>query len=457
MREMRFLSADVATNAGAHRAQIWQVFARHGIGYSAYGVDGTVMTGTRYDAAYDQPPDLQTLLNPVVTSDPLTLSSSLGSSYSYTVTATNPNAGTLTFALTSGPAGMKVDPATGKVTWLAVFASQRVKITVTDGKGGTVVHGFELPVLTHLAAGSPARIGGLEGSAGYADIAVPAGVPVLQVTLRGGSGDADLWVLDPDGNTDYSMRVGNNETLSYALPAPGDWQVAVFGYSTYSGLTLTGSLVTPTPLIYRTTLTGLSGVESSESLYMVAIPPGATSFSISTSGGTGDVDLFLKRGQAALCQVSDSVSQICSKDDSSDVNGNSESIALTNPDAGDWYVELSAYEEYRDVTLVTSLTAPATLAVDVSGLSFTALEGGTAPAAQGLTLSNLVGSTYNWTAQATTSEGGAWLSIDKASGAGDATIGVSVDPGNIIVPSASSQLLKAPPLIGLTAAPRVVS
>jgi hypothetical protein len=60
--------------------------------------------------------------------------------------------------------------------------------------------------------------------------------------------------------------------------------------------------------------------DSSESLYMVTIPPGVTSFSISTSGGTGDVDLFLKRGQAALCQVSDSVSQICSKDDSSDVN-----------------------------------------------------------------------------------------------------------------------------------------
>src|SRR5262249_40579199 len=47
------LSADQATNSGANRAVIWTVFARHGLGFSALGVDGTLSSGTRYDASYD--------------------------------------------------------------------------------------------------------------------------------------------------------------------------------------------------------------------------------------------------------------------------------------------------------------------------------------------------------------------------------------------------------------------
>src|SRR5439155_23076016 len=79
------LSADQATNGGANRAKIWQILARHGMGFSALGVDGDTLTGTRYDAAYDQPPDLQTLKNPAITSNPLSLSTAIGDAYAYTV------------------------------------------------------------------------------------------------------------------------------------------------------------------------------------------------------------------------------------------------------------------------------------------------------------------------------------------------------------------------------------
>jgi streptogramin lyase/single-stranded DNA-binding protein len=353
------LSADVATNGGANRASIWTVFARHGMGYSASGSDGDVFTGTVYNAAYDLPPDLQTLPNPVITSTPPGVVG-MGDSYSYQVTATNPNSGVLSFALSSGPAGMTIDSATGMIRWTAGFTGpQRVKVTVTDGKGGKVVHGFLLAVRTRLTAGAPIVISGAMNSAGSAYLDVPADVPVLQVTLRGGSGDADLFVIYPNGYYAYSARDGSTETLSLANPAQGRWGIEVDGYTSYSGVSLMAALPTPTPVAVNTSLTGLSGVLGSETFYRIS-PAGALSFTVSTSGGSGDVDLYLRRGKPAVCQTSAYVGMTCQYDARSVAIGNSDSITVTNPGADDWYLDLSAYAAYSGVTLtVTGVVPPA--------------------------------------------------------------------------------------------------
>jgi uncharacterized protein (TIGR03437 family) len=349
------LSADLASNGGAHRAAIWTVFAKHGLGYSANGIDGWLGSGTVYNAAYDAPPDLQSLRNPAITSSPL-FNGSAGQPYAYTVKATNPNSGVLSFVLSSGPVGMTVDPSAGAVNWTASFTGQRVKITVTDAKGGKVVHGYLARVFTNLPSGNTVTIGGAEDSTGFAWIDVPAGTPALQITLRGGSGDADLGVSDPTGSFDSSNRDGNNETLTFPNPKPGRWQVEVDGFLSYAGVSLTASLITPTPLSPNTQLTGLSGVISSETLYRVTVPAGASSFTVSTSGGTGDVDLYLKFGSPAACQASFDVTTGCENDKDSTQDGNAESIALNNPAAGDWYIDLSAFDNFDAVALTTVLT-----------------------------------------------------------------------------------------------------
>ena len=102
------LAADMATNAGANRTAIWTAFARHGMGWSAFGVDGPTLTGTRYDAAYDLPSATSTT-NPRISSNPLLIGAGpvgLGSTYRYTVVATNPAGGVLNYALNAGPTGM---------------------------------------------------------------------------------------------------------------------------------------------------------------------------------------------------------------------------------------------------------------------------------------------------------------------------------------------------------------
>jgi uncharacterized protein (TIGR03437 family) len=419
------LAADLATNAGANRATIWAVFARHGLGFSSAGADGTTYSGLYYNAAYDQPADLQPGANPAITSTPSLTHPQLGDPYTYTVTASNPAAGTLTYALTSGPAGMTID-GSGTLHWTAAFTQQRVKVTVTDGKGGKVIHGFSLTPDTTLTAGTPIVIDGAQGGVGYANFTVPSGVPVLEVTLRNGSGDADLLVFDSSGLPYYSERDGNTETLSFSQPKTGRWQINGMGYQAFSGVSLTASLVTPTPLAANTPLPGLSDVIGSGDFYKVTVPAGATSLTVTTSGGTGDVDLFVRYGKPGVCSESDYVYQPCYYDKASYAEGNEETVSFTSPAAGDWYIELYAFAAYSGVTLTATVAGvqpsqPA-LGVSTTPLSFQAV-GGQNPPAQNLAISNTGAGTLTWTAAV--SAGASWLQVSPASGTGNATIQVS--------------------------------
>ena len=419
------LSADQATNKGANRAILWQIFAKHGLGYSAAGTDGNLLTGTVYNAAYDQPPDLQSAKNPKITSSPLQMPLGLGDQFVYTVTASSPNGGTLNYALATGPDGMTVS-ATGITNWTASFTGQRVKIVVSDGTSAKVVHGFLIPVQTTLTAGTAVRISGATGSTGFAAITVPANLPVLQITLRSGGGDADLVAVDPTGAlAGVSATDGNTETLSFDNPISGKWQIIVAGYKAYSGVFLNAALITPTLIGGNTTLT-LNGLSTDETFYRVKIPPGATAFSVTTSGGTGDVDLFLRKAQPAVCSEQADYSP-CDYDFDSVNPGNNELISVLNPAAADWYIDVAGFLDYSGVSFTTLLTVPPTLVTDPAALTFNGVESGSPPAAQSLALFDPSGSTYSWTATVVTTSGGNWLQVSLTAGSGDATVKVSAN------------------------------
>jgi uncharacterized protein (TIGR03437 family) len=420
--------ADVAANQGANRAAIWNIFAKHGLGYSAAGTDGNELTGTVYNAAYDQPPDLQATGNPVITSKPLAVSASAGQSYLYIATATNPNGGLLNYSLASGPAGMTIDSATGVVHWTASFVPQRVKIVVTDGKGGKVVNGYVAPVLTWLTFGTAVTIDGPKSSEGMAYIDVPAGVPILQGTLRGILGDADLYMVDPNGGYESSSNFGSNETLSFAAPKPGRWIVFVDGYATYSGVSLAVSQITPVAVPIGTSLTGLGDTYSGEAFYRVPVPAGTTNLRISTTGGTGDVDLFAKFGSPALCGEG-LVSTLCVYDKFSAVDGNEESVQFASPAAGDLYLVLTAWNDYAGVTLSADATLP--IALSPATVAFGAIAGTSLALTQDvqLTLGGAVAA--GWQAVASVSSGSSWLSVSPAAGSGSATIKVNVNPAGL--------------------------
>jgi vibriolysin len=72
---------------------------------------------------------------------------------------------------------------------------------------------------------------------------VPAGSSDLEVSITGGTGDADLYMRHGAQSTtrNYDCRpylTGNEETCTFATPASGTWHVDVRGYTNVSGLTI---------------------------------------------------------------------------------------------------------------------------------------------------------------------------------------------------------------------------
>ncbi len=205
-------------------------------------------------------------------------------------------------------------------------------------------------VITPLANG--VAVTDLTGSAGselYFSIVVPAGQTKLEISMSGGTGDADLYVkkdsLPTTSSYDYRPYLsGNNETVTVNDPAAATWYVMIRGYSPYAGVTLLASYSggIGTVLENGVPVTGLSGTPSSAKIFRIDVPAGQINLEILLSGGTGDADLFVRLG---------SVPTTTSYDYRSILPGNDEAITVNNPAAGSWYIMIRAYSSYTGVTL----------------------------------------------------------------------------------------------------------
>lgn len=93
-----------------------------------------------------------------------------------------------------------------------------------------------------------AKIGlsGASGSTQYYTMQVPSGASSLSFSMSGGTGDADMYVRfgSQPTTSSYDCRPyknGNNETCSFSSPQAGTWHVMIRGYSSFSGVSLTGN------------------------------------------------------------------------------------------------------------------------------------------------------------------------------------------------------------------------
>ncbi|WP_444931032.1 S8 family peptidase [Microbulbifer sp. SSSA002] len=74
-------------------------------------------------------------------------------------------------------------------------------------------------------------------------IEVAAGTSSLSIEMSGGTGDADVYVRHDSSPTRrrYDCRPylsGNNETCTFNNPDTGTWYIRIYGYESYSGVTL---------------------------------------------------------------------------------------------------------------------------------------------------------------------------------------------------------------------------
>jgi serine protease len=206
------LQADQNLNGGANRCAIWTVFARHGMGVSAVGNDGTTHT-----AASDLPTDCGGTctysISPTSASAP-----AAGGSGTVTVTAgagcawtAASNAGFI--AVTAGASGsgsgtvtynVGANGATTSRTGTLTIAGQTFTVTQagTSGGGGTeliVNPGFESATAPWVISGQGSRSTGTYPHGGVAYMIIngansTTGTLYQQVTVPAGGANLNFWL-----------------------------------------------------------------------------------------------------------------------------------------------------------------------------------------------------------------------------------------------------------------------
>lgn len=193
-------------------------------------------------------------------------------------------------------------------------------------------------------------LSGAQNSQSRYTLQVPAGASNLSFAISGGSGDSDLYVrfgAEPTTST-YDCRPfrnGNNETCTISNVQAGTYNVMLVGYSAYSGVSLVANFDEPgTGPVPPETLTqsNISGARNQWVDYQLDVAAGQRRLLVRISGGTGDADLYVRRGANPTTS---------SYDCRPYRNGNDETCTINNPAAGTYFIRLRGYRAFSGVTL----------------------------------------------------------------------------------------------------------
>ncbi|WP_189609952.1 M4 family metallopeptidase [Saccharospirillum salsuginis] len=191
-------------------------------------------------------------------------------------------------------------------------------------------------------------LSGSQGSETRFTLDVPSGASDLLFEMSGGSGDADLYVSfgSEPTTSSYDCRPwknGNSESCSFASPSTGTYHVMIRGYSSYSGVSLTGSFTdggTGGP--DSGSESNLSASQGQWLYFPIDVPAGMSSLDVDISGGSGDADLYVRRGSQPTTSSYDCRPYKW---------GNAEECSFSNPAADTWVVGIRAYESFSGVTM----------------------------------------------------------------------------------------------------------
>lgn len=234
---------------------------------------------------------------------------------------------------------------------------------ITD-EAGNALTGVNVEVLNH---NYPYNDDNLSGDFGRFQVHVPTGTYTLKLSKAG----------YPTVTQTVSAVTGSSQNLNVVLTGTVGDDV--------------------TPLSSGVTVNDLSGAKGENSYFKLSVPADVTSLSFTMAGGSGDADLYVRKGSKPTLTEYDCRPYI---------GGNSEKCDIDNPaDGGDYYVMLTGYSSYAGTSL-TGLwgseipSGPDTL--DLSGLSAN------------------VGSQLDYTVSVP--EGRSTLSVQMSGGSGDADV-----------------------------------
>ncbi|MBY0574971.1 MAG: S8 family serine peptidase, partial [Undibacterium sp.] len=170
--------------------------------------------------------------------------------------------------------------------------------------------------------------------------------------LVGGTGNGNIYTKlgSAPTTTSYLAKsdgATNAETISLTNPTPGTYYVLMNAASAVNGASIVASykstLNPGNVLTSGVPISGISLATNATKTYMINVPAGKTKLTFKLSGGTGDGDIYAKFGAAPTTT---------SYDAKSDGSTNAETITITAPKAGTYYLLLKAYSSVSGTSLV---------------------------------------------------------------------------------------------------------
>jgi vibriolysin len=205
--------------------------------------------------------------------------------------------------------------------------------------------------------------GGVHGNSGIANLAFylmvmggthPRGKTTVNVTALSSTSSTSLTMGAKIWYRALTVYMTSTSNFSAARTATVNAATDLYGATAAATVTAAWDAVgapggsggggggTTTTLTNGVALTGQSASTGSWKHYKITVPASQTSLAIVMSGGTGDGDLYVKRGSQPTSS---------SYDYRPYLNGNNETVNVTNPVAGDWYISIYAYSTFSGVSI----------------------------------------------------------------------------------------------------------
>jgi hypothetical protein len=265
-------------------------------------------------------------------------------------------------------------PAAGR--WYIVLEGaddySGVTLRATYGSGSVTTLDDETPVT---------GLSGAAGSEACFVIDVPDGYDRIAFKLSGGTGDCDMYIKQgvKPTTSDYDYQPGdsgNNESMLIGIHEGGSWYVLLVGDEAYNGVTLAADYYRSEdpaeedalPLTSGVPVTDIAGRGGEELFFKIDVPSGVKKLEVKMSGGIGDADLYVRRGARPTTSEYDYRPY---------QSGNDESVTISSPAAGTWYIMIRGYKSYAGITLVATFDGGSADGIFVlsNGVAVTGLAG----------------------------------------------------------------------------------
>ena len=181
-------------------------------------------------------------------------------------------------------------------------------------------------------------------------LGVDEGIPVQMTATQGGQTVAVSWT---SSNTSVATVNASGRVSTDCTPAAGATScftaiTATQANGAKKSASLTVYNLVGTPLTSGTPVT-VGGTVGAYILYRIYVPEGKTGLSVTMSGGTGDLDLYVRRGTPPTTSTGGFTCRSWNA-------GNGESCSFTNPASGTWYILIDVYEDGAGASLRATVT-----------------------------------------------------------------------------------------------------